>query len=137
MVLLSARSLSAVLLALALSIGDPALCAGWMAQPDLPMACCADGQPCPMHARETEGAAFAHHGTQGAPAPEDCCILSGQPDAVPAASTTAASASHGVVSGTDSRPQAPAPALAGLTRTSASPPGPRVSRHVLLSVFLV
>jgi hypothetical protein len=91
-----------------------------------------------MHAPEAEGAASAHHKTQSTPEDEDCCILSGHhPDAVPAASTTAVSGSHGVVSGTDSRPQAPAPVLAGLARTFAWPPGPHVSRHVLLSVFLV
>jgi len=128
---------SALLLTLALTAGDAALCTGWFPTPDVRMACCADDQPCPMHAPEAEGAASAHHKTQSTPEDEDCCILSGHPDAVPAASTTAVSASHGVVSGTDSRPQAPAPVLAGLARTFAWPPGPHVSRHVLLSVFLV
>jgi hypothetical protein len=135
MVLFSARSLSALLLTLALSAGDPALCAGWIAQPDLPMSCCADGQPCPMHASEDQTTGSAHHGPEGAP--EDCCMLSGQADAVPAASAAQVVRPLEIASGADSRLQVPAPVHAGRVPAFAWPPGPHVSRHVLLSVFLV
>jgi hypothetical protein len=134
-VLLFGRSLSALLLALALSLGDPALCVGLMAQPDPPMACCADGQPCPMHAPDAEAAGSAHHRPERAP--DDCCLLSGQPGAVPVASTTAVSAPHGVVSAVDSRRVDPVRAHAGPAHALEWSPGPHVPRHVLLSVFLV
>lgn len=134
LVLAPGRFLLALLLTLALSAGDPALCAGWIAAPDLQMACCADDQTCPMHAPDAEGAGSTHHDVRHAA--DNCCMASGQADARPIAATTVVSPSHGVVTCTDSHLRLP-PTSAGPARTLARSPGPHVPRHVLLSVFLV
>jgi hypothetical protein len=134
-VFVSGRSLSTLLLALALSAGDPALCAGWIAVPDSPMACCAEGQACPMHAPDAEGSGSTHRNAQRAA--DNCCVVSGQPDAAPLASATSAFTSYGVVPAAGSHLRLLPPIDVGPARTRAWSPGPSVLRHVLFSVFLV
>src|SRR3954464_7671206 len=43
------RRIAALVAALALVVGNVAVCAGWQATPEARMACCMDGTTCPMH----------------------------------------------------------------------------------------
>lgn len=133
--LIFSRRVSALLLTLALSASDVALCAGWMATPEARMACCSQDGACPMHKAHSRDSGWPWAVSQAEA--DSCCAASGQDDAAPAASGFVFSVSLGVI---------PSPVQLVVPATAARPdawrdrvplPGTPVPRHLLLSVFLV
>ena len=123
---------SVAVLLVALASGHPALCAGWMPSLEAPMACCAGRDACPMRHAAPDSPATT---TQGQA--DNCCAASEERDLAPSALVFAPSTT--VL-------DRPAPALWAAPALSPAPrthrttvpiPGPRVARHLLLSVFLV
>jgi len=130
------RRLSALAIVLALAAGNVALCAGWSSTPEARMACCTDGDACPMHKGESHHSHSAQVITQ---AQADTCCAASERDqsnqSSPAFVVAFSSAplDLGVVL------QPPAPALVRRDSWRAFAPSPvaAVPKHVLLSVFLV
>ena len=130
------RRLLAVALTALVSAGNGAVCDGWAPTPEARMACCSDGQPCPMHSGRAEGSSATQTLTQ---AQADACCASSEQDqsgqstqASPAPVSTAVLGPGIVV--------APAPPRLVLTddwRTSAPVPPLSVHKHVLHAVFLL
>lgn len=130
---------SAILLTLALSLGDIALCAGWQATPEARMACCTSGVACPMHkaastSADTSHAALSHTVTQADA--DRCCASSERSEGGPSAQFSPSSPTVAIVPITlDAIETAPS-ILRGRPQTPP-PLAHSVARHVLLSVFLV
>ena len=130
------QRLSAIALTLALTAGNAAICAGWMPTPEARMACCADGDECPMHKGDSHRSGSGRVLTQ-LQADSCCASAEGQnsnqsnPSFVTA--ITAAVLGVGVVLPAN----VPALVLSDAWRTSAPIPITPVPKHVLLSVFLV
>ena len=124
--------LSAVLLTLALALGQAGVCAGWMATPEARMACCADDGSCPMH----KSRALDDGSTRVSQAEADRCCAASEPDPPPAPAGPAFSA-------TLAPPVSPVAVMipepeSRRDTASRSAPGPaHVPRYLLLSVFLV
>ena len=125
--------LSAVLLTLALALGQAGVCAGWMATPEARMACCADDGSCPMH----KSRARDDGSTRVSQAEADRCCAASEPDPPPAPAGPAFSA-------TLAPPVSPVGVMipepeSRRDTASRSAPGPaaHVPRYLLLSVFLV
>jgi Tfp pilus assembly protein PilX len=134
-VLSLSRRGAAVLIVLALAVGSPAVCAGWMPTPEDRMACCTGEGTCPMHAAET-----ARHDSEHALSQADadrCCAASERDDSAPAPLnlTLAAAAPLAV----DPIPivMPDISARGDLWRTSVPIPATRIPRHLLFSVLLV
>ncbi len=130
------QRLSAALLSLALVAGNAAVCAGWAATSEERMACCADGNECPMHKGDSHRSGSGRVLTQAQA--DGCCASSegkksnhSNPSFVTA--ITVAVLGLGVVVPAD----IPALVLSDAWRTSAPIPSAPVPKHVLLSVFLV
>ena len=70
------RHVAAIAMALALSAGNAAVCAGWQATPDARMACCMNGTSCPMH--ESEGHGHSTDGGVSQAQADSCCAASAQ-----------------------------------------------------------
>lgn len=128
--------LSAVLLCLGLIAGNGAVCAGWLPSPEARMACCAEGDDCPMHKGGSDATDSGRTLTQ---AQADACCASSEdqqsssstPSGMPAISFSVLGA--GVVL----QARLPALVLSDDWRTADPIPIAPVARHVLLSVFLV
>jgi hypothetical protein len=130
------RRLSSVLLCIGLIAGNAAICAGWAATAEERMACCAEGDQCPMHKRESHDAASARPLTQGEA--DACCAASEREHSSPSTPTFVAVISVAVLGpGIVLPASAPALVLSDDWRTCAPIPTPPVPKHVLLSVFLV
>lgn len=90
------RHVAAIAVALALSAGNAAVCAGWQATPDARMACCTNGTSCPMHAADRHG-----HSTDAGVSQvqaDSCCAASAQRhDSAAAALTFVASGAIALV----------------------------------------
>ena len=125
-----------MLLCLGLVAGNAAVCAGWAATPEARVACCADDVECPMHKDHSGESGPERVFTQ---AQADACCAASERDqsssSNPTAVATISAAALGV--GVVRPAIAPAFVLTDGWRTDAPPPGPPVSRHLLLSVFLV
>ena len=133
-VLSFSRRLPAVLLALALVVGQASVCTGWMATAEARMACCSDDGACPMHTSDSE---------RDGPTPvvsqaeaDRCCAASEQGDS-PSPTKVASSIALGP-------PIDPVPALiqepeahAPVWPARVLGPAAHVPKHLLLSVFLV
>jgi hypothetical protein len=130
------QRLSAVALTLALVAGNAAICAGWMPTPEARMACCAEGDDCPMHKGDSQSSGSARVLTQAQA--DSCCASSerknsDQSNPSFATAITAAVLGAGIVLPAS----VPALVLTNAWRTSAPIPIAPVPKHVLLSVFLV
>jgi hypothetical protein len=130
------RRLAALALTFAVMAGNAAICAGWMPTREARMACCADGAECPMHKGDSHRSGSGRGLTQAQA--DSCCASSerkhsnkSDPSFVPA--ITAAVLGAGTVLPAD----IPALVLSDGWRTSAPISVAPVSKHVLLSVFLV
>lgn len=127
------RRVAALLLALAVLGGHPALCRASAGIPEGRMACCPPDASCPMHA--SPGTADDAAVSAARPAP-DCCAAS--PSAPPDARAGSPARPLGV-----DLPAALSVAPAGpvtAARCVAPPAGthaPPVRRHALLSVYLL
>lgn len=130
------RRVSAVVLALALAAGNAVVCAGWAATPQARMACCSDGNSCPMHQSAGHGSGSRRVLTQAQA--DSCCASSERQQPDSSGATAGNSISLAVLGPAIVVPVAP-PALV-LTdgwRTTTPPLSPPIPRHVLFSVFLV
>jgi hypothetical protein len=111
------------------------VCAGWLATPEARMACCADGQTCPMHKSDADDTASARVISQAEA--DSCCAASEKDSSAPSPSTFVLNVSlaivpspvHMVVAATAVQPDA--------WRTLTPLPTTHVPKHLLLSVFLV
>ena len=132
-VLVFARAVAAALIAI-LVAGPVGLCEGWQVSPEARMACCVEGVACPMHTSDDTGGGAPRAVTQVDA--DRCCAASEQNDANPTATPfTGASA---VVTATQSIVLPPQTDTSAWSRIVAVPNrGHTVSRHLLLSVFLV
>jgi hypothetical protein len=130
------RRLASLVAVLALSTSAWAQCAGWQNTAEARMACCADGEQCPMHAARSGGAQGDRRITQAQA--DACCTLSERSSSTtPSASTHVATITFAPVPTLVSFVLPDATSIRDGWRTlvpiSASP----VPRHLLLSVFLV
>jgi hypothetical protein len=131
-----ARGLSSVALILVLLAGNTAVCAGWAFSPQARMACCADGDACPMHK------GTAHTSDVGQSLSQDqadaCCGASEQQQSNQSVQPFITAISSAVL-GAGVIVPAPVPALVASDawRTVVPIPRAHIPKHVLLSVFLV
>ena len=130
------RRLSAFATVLALAAGNVALCAGWSPTPEARMACCTDGDACPMHKGESHHSHSAPVITQ---AQADTCCAASEQQQSNQSSPTFVTVIPSAVLGPCVIVPAPLPALVvrSAWRTSAPIPIGSIPKHVLLSVFLV
>lgn len=129
------RRLAVLMLIATVAVGNAALCEGWAATPEARMACCDDGQPCPMHERRSDGSSEAQTVTQAQA--DSCCALSEQEQSPQSPQALASPVSSAVLGPGIVVPVAP-PRLVLTDAWRTGPPVlPPVSKHVLLSVFLV
>jgi hypothetical protein len=123
--------LTAGVLGLALIAGNNAICQGAAATPEARMACCADGETCPMHKGESNATV-----TQAEA--DSCCAASERETSNPPGATVVAAMSSAVWgSGIVMPVSAPALVLSDGWRTFTPIATAPIPRHVLLSVFLV
>jgi hypothetical protein len=128
--------LTAFALGLAFIGANASLCAGWAATPEARMACCVEGDDCPMHKGESHVTGSEHMPSQAQA--DDCCAASerhqsSQTDPVLAAANSGAVLGAGVVVPVS----IPALVLSDGWRTDAPIRTSPVPRHILLSIFLV
>jgi hypothetical protein len=129
------RQLFALALAVLISAGNAAVCAGWAPTPEARMACCSEST-CPMHKGDPQGSESPRAISQ---AQADNCCASSEHESSSQSSPTFVAAISSAVLGTGIALPATVPALV-LTdgwRTAAPIPTLHVPKHVLLSVFLV
>jgi hypothetical protein len=126
--------LPALLLVLVMATGNVALCQGWEPTREARMACCAEGASCPMRKAAVDTHTSRRQVSQADA--DRCCASSEQDEAAPSAAY-ALSAAVALAPVT-------LPAIAGaflwqrVSWPPEPPPPPRsVSRHLLLSVFLL
>ncbi len=130
-----ARHCSAALLTVVMMAGNFGVCAGWVATAEARMACCKNGESCPM----------AHSGGDGSGAPAltqsqaDACCASSEPDGATPSTAPAASAITVAVLGLGVVAPQPPRIDRFHPASSADPPtvATAVARHVLLTVFLI
>lgn len=127
------RRVAAIALSVVLTSGGAGLCAGWAATPEARMACCAKGGDCPMH-RSAHGSDLP---TVVSQVDADTCCAASERDPSTPSPTFVPLASLALV-------VAPVPVVVPSTHVPPvawHAPVPRasnqVSRHLLLSVFLV
>ena len=124
-----------MLLALALAAGQAGVCSGWMPTAEARMACCSDDGRCRMHDSESESDGSKRVVSQAEA--DRCCAAAEQEESSPSTSNLAFSVTLAVVI-------SPVPVLiqepqahANIWRASVPIPAANVSKHLLLSVFLV
>lgn len=129
------RRLAALMLIATAAAGNAAVCEGWAATPEARMACCNDGQPCPMLKGRSEGSA-TQSVTQAQA--DSCCALSEQEQSGQSNQAFAAPVSSAVLGpGIVVPPAPPRLVVTDAWRTGTPVPSPPVSKHVLISVFLL
>jgi len=136
-VLTVSRRLAALILIATAAVGNAAVCEGWAATAEARMECCSDGQPCPMHKEPSDGSIATQTVTQAQA--DSCCALSEQGQSGQSSQAFAAPVSSAILGpGIVVSPVPPRLVVTDAWRTGSpvfrSPP---VSKHVLLSVFLI
>lgn len=135
-VLTRSRRFAALVLTALVAVGNAAVCEGWAATPEARMACCNDGQPCPMHKRASDGSTATQTVTQADA--DSCCASSEQKQSGQAPQAFAVPVSSAVLGlGIVVPPAPPRLVLTDAWRTGVPIPSPLVQKHVLFSVFLV
>ena len=130
------QRLSALTLTFALMAGNDAICAGWMPTPEARMACCADGNECPMHKGDSHHSGSGRVLTQAQA--DSCCALSEGNSSNQFSPTFVAAISAPVLGAGIVLPaNVPALVMSDEWRTSAPITVAPVPKHVLLSVFLL
>jgi hypothetical protein len=132
-VLVFVRRIAATALMLVLSAGGSGLCVGWAATPEARMACCTDGSSCPMHKSSGDDAQVVV--TQAVA--DGCCGTSDRDDSTPSAATFVPIAVLAPQHGPLFAAVSPAGRRFGPMRALVPLPGSQVSKHLLLSVFLI
>lgn len=126
----------ALILALTLGTAGWAECAGWQSTPQARMACCEQRAECPMH-RSTESATSMQPPMTQAQA-DSCCAASGEDGSSPSAPAFVISLDGALVTPPSIAASVPAlPVPLGPSRAGIPLPAGHVSKHVLLSVFLI
>ena len=135
-VLTFARRALAVLVAVLVSAGNVAICAGWAPTAEARMECCSGDDPCPMHKGESSTDSLQQAVSQ---AQADSCCASSERDSSNQSNPTFVTSISSAVLGTGTVLPAliPALVLSDGWRTVAPIPTAHVPKHVLLSVFLV
>jgi hypothetical protein len=128
--------LSALVLSLVLLGGNLGVCTGWAATPEARMACCVDGESCPMHKGESHDSSETRVISQAEA--DSCCAASERQQSSQSAPSFITMASSAVLGAGVVLP-APVPSLVASDAWRAAAPVPisPVPKHVLLSVFLV
>jgi len=131
------RRAAALVVILTLGAAGWAECAGWQATPEARMACCSGSGDCPMHGSTEPGAGSERVVTQAQA--DSCCAASDTDDSTPSAEAFSLSLSAALVTSTLSviAPITAPPAQFDAWRTHLPLPVGQVSKHVLLSVFLI
>jgi hypothetical protein len=134
-VLTLSRQLFALGLAVLISVGNAAVCAGWAPTPEARMACCSNSA-CPMHKGDSQSSGSLRGISQ---AQADSCCASAEHENSNQSNPTFVAAISSAVLGTGIALPATVPALvlSDGWRTVAPIPTTHVPKHVLLSVFLV
>lgn len=127
-----ARTLAVTLIA-ALAAGPVGLCAGWQSTPEARMACCVEGIACPMHTSEDHGRSAQRAVTQ---VDADRCCASSEQDTSSSAKPLRAVSAIAIAAESILLPP-PAYTRPWLRTVALPNRGHTVSRHLLLSVFLV
>lgn len=128
--------LTAILLSLGLIAGNGVICQGWAATPEARMACCADGETCPMHKSESHTSGSG--GTLTQAEADNCCAISERETSNSPTATVVNAISIAVLrSGIVMPASVPALVLSDEWRTFSPIATAPIPRHVLLSVFLV
>jgi hypothetical protein len=134
--LIATRRIATVLMALFVSAGNVAVCAGWAPTPEARMECCSGDGPCPMHKGESESGQSQHSVSQAQA--DSCCASSERDSSNQSSPTNVAAISSAVLGpGTVLPAHVPALVLSDAWRTVAPIASPPVPKHLLLSVFLV
>ena len=130
------RRLIALMLTTLVVAGNAAVCTGWAPTPEARMACCNDGEPCPMHTGASHGSTATQTITQAEA--DRCCAASEQEQAGQTTQAFVVPVSSAVLALGIVVPSAP-PRLvltdAWRSRVPLRPPP--LPRHALLSVFLL
>jgi hypothetical protein len=135
-VLTLSRCFAALVLTALVAVGNAAVCEGWAATPEARMACCNDGQPCPMHQGRGDDSSTTLAITQAQA--DSCCASSEQEQSGQAPQAFAVPVSRAVLGlGIVVPPAPPRLVLTDAWRTGVPIPSPLVQKHVLLSVFLI
>jgi hypothetical protein len=128
--------LSAALLCLGLIAGNAAVCAGWAATPEARMACCAEGETCPMHKGKSRDSGSERVFTQVEA--DNCCASSERQNSGPSTPTFVLAISFAILGpGVVLPASVPPLVLSDDWRTDSPVPTTHAPKHVLLSVFLV
>ena len=136
---MASRYRHAAALVLVLTIGNVgwAECAGWEPTPEARMACCSASGACPMHKAAERDTSPERVVTQAHA--DSCCAASDKDDSTPSALAFSISLSAALVA-------SPIPAMGPVTappvpldawRAHVPLPGGQVSKHLLLSIFLI
>lgn len=118
---------------LAVGTGGWAECAGWQATPEARMACCADGDACPMH----HSAATDSLVVVSQAAADSCCAASESDNSPAPASTLTMAVPPAPLAAELFASVLPTAQWRDARRESVPLPGRQVARHLLLSVFLI
>ena len=129
-----ARRLSTLALAVVLSVGQGALCAGWMPTPEARMACCSGDGTCPMHGSASD--VRSKWAVSQAEA-DRCCAAAERETPTPGASAFAPSIGLAVVPSVIPLVAPLGPTPRGPWREHVPDPVTRLPRHLLLSVLIV
>ena len=128
------KRLAALVAMIALSLSAWVQCAGWQNIPEARMACCAREDECPMHSGDNVSPA---HRTITQGEADRCCALSGRIPATPSSSSQIAPVVLAVVSTPASVLLPDLAPVSNRWEADVSIAVTPVSRHILLSVFLV
>lgn len=125
----------AVTTLLIVGTGGWAECAGWQATPEARMACCVEGDACPMHKSAASGSNSTASVSQTEA--DRCCAASESDNSTPPASSLAMTVPPAPLAA-ELFAFVPSPAVPrDFWRESVPLAGSQVPRHLLLSVFLI
>lgn len=127
---------AALMLALILGVAGWAECAGWQSTPQARMACCKLAASCPMQHAPESGSSARQALTQSQA--DRCCAASEESGSTPSAPTFFISLHAALVTSPSIAASVPAlPVPLDPCRADIPLPAGHVSKHVLLSVFLI
>jgi len=127
------RRAAALVVVLSFGAAGWAECAGWQATPEARMACCSASGTCPMHGSTGPSAGSERVVTQAQA--DSCCAVSETDDSTPSTLIFSVGLLASLVSRPPSAIAPPAPFDAWRVHVPLALG--HVSRHVLLSVFLI
>ena len=125
----------ALIAVLVMGAGGRVECAGWQPAPEARMACCAEGDACPMHRSGASGPDSTASVSQTEA--DRCCAASESDNSTPPASSLAMTVPPAPLAA-ELFAFVPSPAVPrDFWRESVPLAGSQVPRHLLLSVFLI